>query len=105
MSTLDPFDPFKSLPPPRKVQPSPSLLTALQKFTPPREKQLSPEELKRIEAFLSPQTSAPSALQKSIVQRLRGHLTLGFRLLEENKLSKVSSGTQWIGRWKAMLQP
>jgi hypothetical protein len=104
MSTFDPLDPFSLLRPPPKVQPSPSLLSALQKFTAPPAKPLSPEGLKRIEAFLSQQTSAPTAPQKSIVQRLRGHLSLGFRLLGENKLTKAS-GTQWIGRWKAMLQP
>jgi predicted nucleotide-binding protein len=111
MSTFDPSDPFNLLPPPRP-QPPPSLIdTLLRKSAEPT----PPEKLKQIETILKsyPYGSASSTIapastasisQKSIAQKLRDHLTLGFRLLSENKLTK-GSGTQWISRLKALLQP
>jgi predicted nucleotide-binding protein len=129
MSDFNPFDPFGSvlpgrssedkppptpflnLPPPRR-DPPPSLLAKF--LPPPVESSPPPDVMKRMETILRSnpyeQASTPSlpastssVPQKSIAQKLRDHLPLGFRLLRENKLTKTS-GAQWIARLKATLQ-
>jgi predicted nucleotide-binding protein len=97
----NPSDPFSWLPEPKLRASVPDLL----KHLPTIPSNPPPELLKRIETTLSQQPT-PSAASpiKSLIEKLRDHVALGSRLLNENKVTKASS-TSWMFRLKAIVQP
>lgn len=106
MSTFDPSDPFNLLPRPAKSDPPPSIL---ERLLSPRSEAPSPEKLKQIESILrsnpyQQSSPTPTVAEKSLSQKLRDHVQLGFRLLNEAKLTKAS-GTQWVARLRGILHP
>jgi predicted nucleotide-binding protein len=84
----------------RKQEPSPSVGDILKNLPPPPPAASAAEALIR----MASQPQSISAPPKSITDRLKDHVALGFRLLRENKLTK-SSSTSWIARLKVLIQP
>ena len=118
MSDVDPFDPFSSLlrppkgqpplrglasflPKPVESQPPPSLLAS---FLPKPAEPLSPERLASITSFLKQDQPLPTSPQKSLLQKLADHVTLGSRLITENRVNRAKS-IEWIVRLRNIVQP
>src|SRR5438309_11548178 len=97
----DPSDPLSWFPANPKLQNS--VPDFLKHLPPVPSTNPSPELLKRIEATLSQQTPSMSSPVKSLIEKLRDHLALGSRLLNENKVTKAGS-TSWVFRLKSLLQ-